>query len=501
MSFDFKENGSVAKICYQGNPIIRMMENYSPFGGTFSVQNQKMVQDGHPEVAFMPLFATLGYHHAVTEVSYEVDKSDTGISVRVIPENTKSGKDVFELVREVCTLSVELEGDRFVWRQHLTVTFLKDIELDKCDAKSKVRVYSFPMVDGSVGRFLQFADPMPVNASGPAVPMARDWIDFPEPTVGADTFRSHWKRDYVKIIYQNTDNSFSWTELNRQKTHAMQKDNQCARECHPKGKMYLVKADGEALEYSFNSPSHYHHICEWGMDFHCWLDVEEFTEDGIISAGTAVKAETVVKMVDADITEKVLKNAKHIELTEKEKMHYDLPAYEEPENSFAISALERADAIAWKPTSEGCSWSKTGGYKKGYGCLAIENSFSDIGSWELPLFGPSHWANPFVPGARYRLSAWVRCSELEGPFGGPGIGIIFNNYLGPASSKKREEISGGWSEPLKGCKKGFSRELDWAYLEVITIPCPSYVLSSKITLKLEGMGKAYFSNVGWEIAE
>lgn len=501
MDFKFKEQGGVARIEYDGQPIIQMDQNYFPFKGALCIHDQVMLPGERSEVAYVcGTFATHGYNHAVTEVKYETEKLDDGITVRIIPTNTKSGREVFEIVNEILTFTVRLIDDRFVWTQHLKINFKQDLVLEETGNHSTIRVYRFPKQDGSLGRFLQFADPMPRNASGPAVPMTRDWIGVIEPTVGPDTFRAHWKRDYDRIIFQDPDHSYSWTELNRAKTHAMVNDNQRARPCDSKGTLYLVKDNNDALEYSCDVSSHYHHICEWGMDYHCWLDAGDYAKDGVIAKGTVIEAATTVKLVGSDVIEPVLKSAKYIDLTEREKFHFNLPAYEEPENTFTKSVLEsHCDAQHWQPTSEGCSWQKDGGYKPDTGCLVIHNNFSQTGSWIVPLLGPSHWCNPFDPGAQYRMSAWVKLEDMETMFGGPSIGIEFTNYHGLGTARKTEKINGGQAslDPFE-CPQ-WTPNREWTYLEFITCSCPSYVLRSTMTVKLEGYGKAYFSNIRWEL--
>jgi len=43
--------------------------------------------------------------------------------------------------------------------------------------------------------------------------------------------------------------------------------------------------------------------------------------------------------------------------------------------------------------------------------------------------------------------------------------------------------------------------LPWTQVELITPPCPSYVLRAVLRLRLAGRGAAYFSGVRWEAAD
>jgi len=192
----------------------------------------------------------------------------------------------------------------------------------------------------------------------------------------------------------------AWSELNKTKWHNLTLDNRRARACHPRGPLYLLKPDGSALEYRVDAPSHYHHVCEWGMDYHFWMDVRPFLRDGVLPAGTHIEASTTARLVGPDVTGPLLKSARYLDLTEQERFYADLPAYEEPENTFAVSALDRLDAQTWTPTSEGCAWHRDGGYGPGSGCLSVRNHYSKTGSWQqtyvelitAPCPSFVHWA-------------------------------------------------------------------------------------------------------------
>ena len=500
LSFHFKENGATAAIYYGDDAIVTLEKNYARFGGTYSVHDQWMVPGEGPEVAYMPIFAVHGYKNNVSDVRYEADAGENELTLRVFPTNTHTGREVFEKVKEVCTMKVHLEQDRFVWTQTMDVRILQDLDVSKLNNKTNVRIYRFPDPKGAPGMYMQFADPMPVGASGPAVPMIRDWVGIPEPTVGPETFRQNWKRRYVSIIYQDPDGSYCWTELNKRKFHYLTNDNQRARKCDPKGTLYLVRDDGAALAYKCDAPSHYHHVCEWGMDFHCWLDVKPFLDGDSLRAGTVIKAATTAKLVGPEIVREVMSKADYIHLTEEEKRLADVPAYEEPENSLTVSALERLDAQYWIPASEGCSWEKSGGYDPKCGCLVIRNRFSSIGQWRQEFLGPSHFANPFVPHGRYRFSARVRVEDISPvKLPEPQLGVDFKHYHGPANVSACQIVPGGWSRPISDFTVPFQSKIDWTYVELITEPCPSYTLGAVLTVRFKGYGTAYFSNIRWEL--
>ncbi|HOF86762.1 MAG TPA: hypothetical protein PLZ36_01490 [Armatimonadota bacterium] len=499
-AFAFLEHGAHAGIYYQGDEILTFEKNHCYFGGHWIVTNQHMLPGGGPEVAFLPIFGWHGYQHAVTDVRYDTATEPDGLSVVITPTGTAAGTAAFELVAERCTITVRLEDGQFVWTQRMDAEVRQPIAVWALSQHTPLRVYRFWHADNRPGVFLQFADPAPVNASGPAVPMTRDWLHQPEP-FGPDSFRAHWQRRYVAILLQNPDGSYVWSELNKTKWLHLTRDNRRARACHPQGYLYLLQEDGTALEYTCDAPSHFHHVCEWGMDFHFWMDLEPYLQDGVLPAGTTLTAGTTVRQVGPEVTQPIRAQARELTLTPSEFRKANLPAYEEPENTFTVSALERMDAQCWKPTSEGCRWETTGGYREGAGALVIRNQQSNIGSWEQPSLGPSQWGNPFLAEARYRFSAWVKVEECacDTTDGGPQLGVEFRQFNGPATNSTTETVAGGWSAPLITIADPIPERIPWTYVEVITSPCPSNVLVGKLLLRFIGRGTAYFSNVRWEL--
>ncbi|MHB9024243.1 MAG: hypothetical protein ACYC7E_08715 [Armatimonadota bacterium] len=501
MSFEFIEQCSHAEIRHQGRSILDLDKNIAYFGGNWWVRNQCMAPGEGPEVASLPIFGFFNY--IVTDAHYEARAFEDGLTLTITPVKTKHGTKALQQVREQYTFTVRLVDGRYVWEQRLETQILQDLDLAELERGGPLLVYRFPHQDGRPGYFMQYCDPQPVSASGPAVPMIRDWLQQPEPTVGPEGFRSHWKRRYTAIIFQNPDGSFSWSDLNKTKWYHLTRDNRRARPCHPQGLLYLLKENGEALEYRCDAPSHYHHVCEWGMDFHFWLDLEPYMRGTVLPAGTTITGTTTARLVNPEVTQPILESAQELILTPQEFAEADLPAYEEPENSFTVSALDRLDAQNWTPTSEGCRWERSGGYKEGSGCLVIQNAYAAEGSWEQRSTGPQQWGNPFLARARYRLSAWVKVenSRCDTSDLGPQIGVEFLQSNGPAPVSQHVVVDGGWSPQLNGTGKPIVDHIDWTYIELITPPCPSNVLYGRLKLRFSGRGTAYFSNVRWELVE
>jgi hypothetical protein len=500
----FYRHGDHAAIRHAGREILRFEGYYMRWGvAAWTVLDQCMEAGGGPEVCSLPIFGLLGgLSDPVTSVAYDVCTDGDALVVAITPLTLCSGKAADAVVRECVTFTVWLNGDRYVWTQRLETTFLQYVNL--ADDAHGLHLYRFHHQDGRPGCFLQYADPAPTNGSGPSVPMTHDWSAQPEPYNGPDSFRQHWTRRYDAIIFQNPNGTFAWSELNKTKWLHLTQDNRRARPCHSRGLLYLVQPDGRALEYRCDAPSHYHHVCEWGMDYHFWCDLEPFAQDMVVPAGTVITAATTVRLVDADVVAPIRTAAVEMVLTPVEHAAANRPAYEEPENHFTVSALERISALSWQPTSDGCLWEYSGGYRTGDGCLIIENRYTDEAAWEVRDLGPQQWANPFIPGKRYRLSAWVQveqCAVDPSQTAGPQVGIDFVQSNGPGIPSTREVISSGWSSYFFPNMQPLTTRVEWTHIECISIPCPSNVFYARLKLRFIGHGRCRFSSVRWEMLD
>lgn len=499
--FQFVEQGSHAAIVHAGQEILRFDKNVSFFYLAYQIKDQVMVPGGKPEVAFV--VALTGYPAgSILDVRYEVETDADSLRVRIIPTKLKGSTTGLTRWREEDVIGVRLENGCFVWQQDAFLTFYDDVDLDA--PGTAMRIYRFHHVDGRPARLFQYNDPAPAGGSGPAVPMLRDWLDYHEPYTGPDGFRQHWKREYVSIIFQDPDGGFSTADLNKTRWLNLTLDNRRSRPCAAKGALYLVKESGQALEYRIDAPSHYHHVCEWGMDYHMMCDLDPFARGSVVPAGTTIACSTVCRLVDPSTVAPILEKARPIELTPEEFAIANRAAYEEPENSFNVSALDRLDAQPWLPTSEGCSWERDAGRLPGTGSLVVKNSYCDCGSWQYSALGSQQWGNPIIAGARYRLSAWVRVDHfLPDPSQtlGPQVGIELTQENGPAAGSTRTQMDYGWSPSLINYSGPLPTKIEWTKIELITPPVPNYVLRGILKLRLHGRGTAYFTGVRWEPVE
>jgi hypothetical protein len=88
----------------------------------------------------------------------------------------------------------------------------------------------------------------------------------------------------------------------------------------------------------------------------------------------------------------------------------------------------------------------------------------------------------------------------DGGGAGPQVGVVFDQFNGPAAVAGREKVDGGWSAPLMNLKRPDRSDLDWTAVELVTT-CPAYVLNAALVLRFTGRGRAYFSGVRWEMVE
>ena len=494
----FIEQGSHAAFVHDGREILRLDKNVAYFGLAYWVRDQVMIPGGRPEIASLPVLSAYP-GGSVRDVRYEVETRGDSLSVRIIPVKLKDCAAGLTHWREENVFSVRLQEGRYVWTQQAFLNFFADVDLDADDIG--MRIYRFHHTDGRPARMFQYYDPAPAGASGPAVPMSRDWLEYHEPCTGPDGFRQHWKRDFVSVIFQDPDGGFSTAELNKTLWLNLTRDNRRSRPCAAQGLLYLVKDTGQAIECDIDAPSHYHHVCEWGIDFHAWCDLDPFARGSIIPAGTKIVCTTVSRLVDREAVAPVLARARRIELTPEERAVADRPAYEEPENSFTVSALDRLDAQTWEATSEGCSWRRDGGYKPGSGCLVIHTDYAPSALWQQSALGSQQWGNPIADGSRYRLSAWVRFENFvpdPSQTLGPQVGVELKQYNGPAVGSTQTMIDYGWSQSLVDNRLPLPTEIGWTKIELVTTPVPNFVLGGVLKLRMSGRGTAYFSNVRWE---
>jgi len=499
MDFKFEECGNEAFITFDGKKILCFQGYNVFFGRSFWVKDMATRPDGEHEVACMPTWATYGYTRDVTKVRFNVLEQGRRLALELVPVETMAGTAVLERVREKKTICVGLseDGRAFVWDMRLDVQFLDDVALEefgRAGSGRPFRQYEFPNPDGSPGQYIQFADPLPTCAVGPAVPMQEDWLGVQEPYCGRQGFRKDWQRRYYDILVQTPDGRWLKTKLNRQKLFHLEKFNRRALELKRDGTLYVVRRDKSALKYEFDVDSLFLHICEWGNDFHFWSDFSRQFKDGRIEKGRTLTYRYRVSDAPAGEVAPLHEQAEEVELTPQEYQRANQPLYEEPVNTFRTSALEPIDVRAWEPDETG-RWEPQVGRREGFGSVALRHSTMRTSYWRAEGIGPSQWCNPIAPNCRYRLSCYARVADAEGEPQGAGaqVGLVFHHYNGPAAAGARKvDIHAGFSPAGQAVRD------EWTYIELLTDPAPAYALHATLLLRFEGKGTAYFTEVSFE---
>lgn len=164
MSFEFVQQGARALFMHDGQAILICEENVGYFGGVWQARDQWLEPGGGAEVASLPIFAWIAYPNAPTKVAYDVLADGERLKVAIRPLRTQKGTAALELIDECCTLSVELADGRYLWTQRLRTEARRDIDVDRLGKDSLLWVYTLAQPAGTPGRYMQFADPLPVGA-------------------------------------------------------------------------------------------------------------------------------------------------------------------------------------------------------------------------------------------------------------------------------------------------------------------------------------------------
>jgi len=496
MDFRFEQDGNEAWIRYGDRDILSFQMYNVFFDRSFWVRDMATRPDGVHEVASMPTWATYGYTRDITRVDFKALEQGRRLVLEIVPTERQGGSETLHRILEKKTISVQLspDGKTFIWDMKLEVEFLDDVAQDEFDRVGTFRAYKFPNPDGSSGLFIQFADPLPTYAVGPCVPMQEDWLGVREPYVGARNYRKDWQRRYFDIIVQTPHGKWLKTELNRQKLFHLERFNRRAFEMKRDGIFYIVRKDRSALKYEFDVESLFLHVCEWGNDFHFWSDFAREFKDGKIEKGRKLTFKYRVSDATSEEVRPLYDQAEKVQLTAEEYKAANQPAYEEPINTFKVSALEPVDVQAWAPDEPG-RWEPNVGRQEGFGSVVLEHTKEASSCWQAKGIGSSQFCNPIAPNCRYRLCCYARVKDFVGYLheAGPQLGVIFHHYNGPASAgAEKVDVQTAFSPARQAIKD------EWTYVELVTAPAPAYALNATLILKFEGMGTAYFTEVKFE---
>ena len=356
--------------------------------------------------------------------------------------------------------------------------------------------FSMPLIEGGAAWIWQIDDPNYENNYGPSVPMRRDWYHQYEPYTGPDTFRKHWRRGVTHLLSQEPSGVLRMAEAHRGRLFATPL-NLNLFPVQPGGRQGARFTDGAGLIYEILSdPPVASHICEWGFDHHYFHVLP--TRDGLpaVSAGDVLHCRYRITERSPEAMTALLAEALPLEPDPELLPSVDVPIYEEPVNRFQISYIdpEAQDAFAWTPDG-GATWDRAVGHETpGSLRLDVASVQSQPAEWLMTDVGPSLFMNPLVPGARYRLSAWVRV-EGKPPVAAPYVrlGVGFKYYQGPGTYGKLLPVELHWSAPADRTRLG-----EWQQICVETPPVDGYSGGATLLCQLSGCGSAWFDEVVFE---
>ena len=333
---------------------------------------------------------------------------------------------------------------------------------------------------------------------GPSVPMQNDWLGVYEPNCGPDTFRKHWRRQVETFIFSEPAGRVRTIRFHRGMLFCLSRHNQRAL---PLGAWAGVRhrdGAGTLVEFSDGQPT-FGHLCEWGFDTHFWRRIEARPGQPILPQGHQLQMTYRLRELPREAMDKRLHCARPIEPTEREWLGVaNVPIYEEPVNHFATSWRDEkaGDAWPWIPGA-GATWDRKVGRRRP-GSLRLETpreALPTTASWESIRVGASNFMNPLVPGARYRLTGFVRVEPGDGPgLPTPSLSIRFHKYAGPGTFAP--EITPCEVVTSQGHARVKSRQ--WSLVEVLSPPVNGHVMGATLACHLHGRGVAWFDEIAFE---
>lgn len=344
----------------------------------------------------------------------------------------------------------------------------------------------------------QWDDPNYENNYGPSVPMQQDWYNQHEPHTGPDTFRAHWQRAVTHFICQEPSGKVRTIRAHRGMIHALPQNINCMP-LKPGGLVGVRTQDGCGVIYDLltDQPANAQ-ICGWGFDHHYRQPLP--VKDGLpdLGAGDVLHCHYCIREWPAEKMEQLLADAEPLEPPEEMWSQVDLPIYEEPVCNFQTSWADPLvpDAWPWVP-GRGATWDReTGHVSPGSLRLDRHGDFEAEAEWTTGTtgVGPSFFGNPFIPGERYRLSAWVRVKQHP-PYGVPPVrlGVALHYFKGPSTYGKPLPLETYWGEAVDRC-----RGEEWTHISVETPPIDGFCAYVTPLCRLTGPGTAWFDEVRFE---
>lgn len=326
---------------------------------------------------------------------------------------------------------------------------------------------------------LEYTDPYPFNAVGPA-------FDFP----------GKWNKRWDMFVYDGIDGN-----IYQAPHHHLKAVNRSIR-IPPGGRFALVydekcnpvlEIPDETADESFLG------VCPWIHDIHLFRYVGDPSkhEEVVLEEGTELPCHYRLYQLTPDEAKTMLSRSRPTPLTEYDNQFWrNLPPVLNP--STFDTVIDPHDScrpgeiepFPWQPYEDGkfvgegntCIWDRRIGRKDNFS-VRLERSEEGVSAWTTATIGPSFFAPPWPEGEEYEITAYVRTEQVR------GAGVYIAAQFGMGGELIDESRRYYKSKTIVGTN-------NWTQLRcVVSEKASGYRL--RVELRLDGAGKAWFDDVFW----
>jgi len=481
MSFTIINQPGYLRVQFDGDDVVELI-NENAWYRNLRIDNLRMRPHGPIECISLASSCFYERHYLRAHIE-AVQTGDNEVRLILTPEKVDHALE--KIVQETRTITLRYLPDtaRFVYDIQVRLHFLQDV----LPTTPVLAITPMPQWGDDDYAVVEIDDPLLAGGVGPQVPMTQDWHGVVEPWFDEHCFTTRWKKRYTHAILPTAERGWRNILLSKTGNSAMQFYNRHLLRCVPGSTFYYLKTDGNYLAITHDHPQPSgHHICEWGMDMHCYALFEKSGPDCLFRAGRQIElAYRIEELPAAEVPAHVV-SAPPAEFTPDELALVDAPIYEEPCCHFTASALDYPDAQAWRLEGEGC-WQRDGGRQPHEGALVLDHHEAGKESqWIFRFFGPSRACNPIPSLSRHKIAAWVKAAQPQDVT----LELRLSHFNGSGMYASREVTV----YPVTAANILHS-EGDWHYLECITEPCGVYVLCGEIVFRYHGIGAASLSEL------
>ncbi len=481
MGFEIINRPGSVRVQFEGDDVLELVNEHLCFR-SFRIENLRTRPHGPIELISLATSCFYDRHY----LRAKIDASLTGAhEVRITLTPEKVDHDLDKIVHETRTITVRYlpEEKRFRYDIRACLHFLQDV-----GPKTPIlAITPMPQWGADDYAVVEFDDPMLAGGVGPQVPMTQDWRGIQEPWFDEHCFTTEWRKRYTHAFLHTAERGWRKIILSKTRNSVQQFYNRHLLRCIPRSTFYYLKTDGAYLAIGHDYPQGSgHHICEWGMDMHCYALFAKSGPQRLFAAGQDIALDYHIEELPASGVPATVADAAPADLEPEELKAADAPIYEEPCCHFAASTLDHPDAQAWRLEGPG-RWLREGGRKPAEGALVIDHGGQAKESeWLFRFFGPSRAGNPIPPLTRHRIAAWVKAEQPQEMV----LELRLSHINGPGMYSSREvKVSQVTAADALRSEDG------WQYLECVTEPCGTYVLCGEIAFRYRGRGQAWLSEL------